>query len=113
MTRNRDLLALLREALVHSHQSGYRRGVLFTIACAVEVFAAVGSLDAALTLSEIDGAIPLWEPVLPAGGLAHAVGAERARAAVERAAAMKLDEITAYTLGELDRLLSVAGQSQV
>jgi hypothetical protein len=49
--------------------------------------------------------------VLPAGGLAVALDAERSSAAVERAAAMTLDATVAYTLGEIDRLLSVAGQS--
>jgi predicted ATPase len=94
-------LELLREAVEHSSQIGYRRALIFVMACAVEVLANLGYPEPAAVIAG-------WDPgritrITPGPALRAALGAQEFEHATARGDAMSFDEVVAFTLGELER----------
>ncbi len=89
----RAALEMLREAIAHSHRTGYRRATMFALSCAAEVFDRAGQADTAAVLAASSAAVPL--------------GAEAGEVDVAPSNAnLSLEATVVFALDEIDRTLA-------
>jgi hypothetical protein len=93
---------LLREAVAHSSQIGYRRAVLFALSCGVEVLAHFGYTETAAVISGYDPA-RITRTTSPRA-LRAALGPDAYERAATRGGAMTFDEIVTFTVAQLDHI---------
>jgi len=94
---------LLREAVAHSFQIGYRRATLFALSVGVEILAYLG-------YSEPAAVIFGYRPsriTNPPRALRSGLSPDTYERAVARGGAMTFDEIVAYALAQLDQIRGV------
>jgi hypothetical protein len=112
-----EACASLREAIAHSNDKGDRPVVATGLDYGIQVLATLREFETAAvvagavrgeSLARID-TLPAYEVQYREQALEAvrtALGDERYEAALERGGAMTFDEIVAYALGELDRIVS-------
>jgi tetratricopeptide (TPR) repeat protein len=90
----RAALENLREAIAHSHRTGYRRATMFALSCAADVFALAGDADTAGVLAASSAAVP--------------ISADAATGVLDVApsnANLSLEATVVFALDEIDRAL--------
>jgi len=95
-------LDLLREAVVHSYQIGYRRAVHFALSCGVEVLARFGYSEPAAVISGYGPA--RITRTTPPRVLRAALDPDAYERAATRGGAMTFDEIVTFTVAQLDQI---------
>jgi predicted ATPase/class 3 adenylate cyclase len=87
----RPALEMLREAIAHSHRTGYRRATMFALSCAADVFDRAGDAETAAVLAGSSAAVPL--------------GPDAAADNEPHPAALSLEATVAFALDRIDLAL--------
>jgi hypothetical protein len=101
-----EAIELLREAVGHAYQTGYRRAALFALSCGVEILAELGYAQPAAVISGHSPAHIMR--ATPPRVLRRALDPEVYERAATRGSAMTFDEIVTFTLAQLDDIRSGA-----
>jgi predicted ATPase/class 3 adenylate cyclase len=101
-------LDLLREAVVHSYQIGYRRAVHFALSCGVEVLLHFGYAEPAAVISGYGPA--RMTRTTPPRVLRAALDPDAYERAATRGGAMTFDEIVTFTVTQLDQIRGDVGR---
>jgi len=94
-------LEALRESIMHSYESGYRRAALFALSNSVDVFFELGCPEPAAVVCGWPGRFALSSPEET---LEAALGHHPYERARSRGAAMTFDEIVGFVLAEVNDL---------
>jgi predicted ATPase/class 3 adenylate cyclase len=90
----RAALENLREAIAHSHRTGYQRATMFALSCAADVFTLAGDTDTAAVLAASSAAVPI-----------SADAAADVRDVAPLSANLSLEATVVFALDEIDRAL--------